>query len=375
MTGNRALLERFFREGRIRVERSALFDTPPPLAPDLDFGRVRGMMLGLAIGDALGNTSESLLPAERRVLIGEVRDYLPNPRAGGRALGLPSDDTQLAFWTLERMVEDRGFVPERVARRFASEPLFGLGQTVAAFLNAFHAGRPWEECGQPSAGNGSLMRIAPMVIPHLASGTAELWVDTALSGMITHNDPAAVSACLAFVNLLWLLLARRTPPAPEWWVETYLRVARELEGEASYAPRGGAFRDYEGPLWRFVEGYVPRAFDQGRPVVEASDAWLSGAYLLETVPSVLYILMRHGDDPEEAVVRAVNDTVDNDTVGAIVGAAVGALHGARALPERWRKGLLGRTGADDDGRVQRLLDRAEQVFWTDAVGPAAGPVR
>ena len=42
------------------------------------------------------------------------------------------------------------------------------------------------------------------------------------------------------------------------------------------------------------------------------------------------ILMRHGEDPEEAIVRAVHDTQDNDSIAAIVGAAVGALHGRRA---------------------------------------------
>jgi len=46
----------------------------------------------------------------------------------------------------------------------------------------------------------------------------------------------------------------------------------------------------------------------------------------------LWILTRCVGDPEEAIVRAVNDTTDNDTVGAIVGAAVGALHGELALP-------------------------------------------
>jgi len=52
----------------------------------------------------------------------------------------------------------------------------------------------------------------------------------------------------------------------------------------------------------------------------------------------------------------VNDTFDNDTIAAVVGAAVGALHGARALPSRWRAGLLGRTGAADDGIVFRLIE-------------------
>jgi len=59
-----------------------------------------------------------------------------------------------------------------------------------------------------------------------------------------------------------------------------------------------------------------------RPAVDTCNGWYSGSYLLETVPSVLYILMRHGDDPQEAIVRAVNDTNS-----AIAGAAVGALHG------------------------------------------------
>jgi ADP-ribosylglycohydrolase len=116
-------------------------------------------------------------------------------------------------------------------------------------------------------------------------------------------------------------------------------------------------------------------------VLQAGNAWYSGAYLLETLPTVLFILARHGDDPEEAIVRAVNDSKDNDTVAAIVGAAVGALHGEDALPRRWRDGLLGRTAADDDGRIFELLDRAETQFSyqdsgldasDDVVRPRAG---
>ena len=83
---------------------------------------------------------------------------------------------------------------------------------------------------------------------------------------------------------------------------------------------------------------------------------------METVPSVLFILERHSNDPEEAIVRAVNDTRDNDSVAAIVGAAVGALNGLEAVPRRWRERLVGRTTADDDGRVFDLLERARVRF-------------
>ena len=86
---------------------------------------------------------------------------------------------------------------------------------------------------------------------------------------------------------------------------------------------------------------------------------------METLPAVLLILSRYADDPEEAIVRAVNDTWDNDTVAAIVGAAVGALHGTRALPQRWMDGLLDRTRRADDGRVFELIDAAP-ARWVPA---------
>jgi ADP-ribosylglycohydrolase len=201
-----------------------------------------------------------------------------------------------------------------------------------------------------------------MVIPHLKTGTSELWVDTTLSAMITHNDSGSIAACVAFVRLLWDLLGSRETPAPEWWVETYVETARALELE-TYTPRGGDYLDFEGPIWVFVRDKVRDAHKAGLPTLDACNSWYSGAFLLETVPSALYILMRHGDDPEEAIVRAVNDTRDNDTIAAIVGAAVGALHGKKGLPSRWAENLLGRTTKDDDGKIFQILDEARELWW------------
>ena len=93
----------------------------------------------------------------------------------------------------------------------------------------FQAGSPWFEAGPKSAGNGALMRIAPMVIPHLRTATSDLWVDTALSAMITHNDSGSIAACLSFINMLWHLLKIDIIPEPYWWLESYVKVARDLE--------------------------------------------------------------------------------------------------------------------------------------------------
>jgi ADP-ribosylglycohydrolase len=105
---------------------------------------------------------------------------------------------------------------------------------------------------------------------------------------------------------------------------------------------------------------VREAWDAGYSTLEACNRWYSGAYLMETLPSVIYILMRHGPDPELAIIRAVNDTKDNDSIGAIVGAAVGALHGKENLPTRWIDNLSGRTTDRDDGRMFELLKEARE---------------
>jgi len=127
-------------------------------------------------------------------------------------------------------------------------------------------------------------------------------------------------------------------------------------------PAGRALRDkFWGPIWKMVQDKVAEAYCRRRK--RGLFMVVFGAFLLETVPSVIYILMRHGNDPEESIVRAVNDTKDNDTIAAIVGAAVGALHGKKAIPERWVCNLSGRTTERDNGKVLELIAIARDRFW------------
>lgn len=363
MDANRTELERLFATGGIDIKRGRIFDEPPgPMPASVPFDKLEGMMLGLAVGDALGNPTESMTAEQRSGNYPEIRDYTKN-KLGGNT-GLPSDDSQLAFWTLEQLLADNGLVPDHLAARFCKDRIYGIGKTMREFIRNYSEEKlPWQEAGPKSAGNGALMRIAPVVFPHLRTGTTNLWVDTALSAMITHNDSASIAACLAFTGMLWKLLQMDAPPARNWWVDAYVQVARELEKDDTYSPRGGKFRGYEGTLWRFVEERVPEADRQGLSVREAGDSWYSGAYLLETVPTALYILTQYGDDLEKAMIRSVNDTKDNDTIAAIVGAALGALYGKQAIPQRWLANLSGRTKADDDGAMFRLLDEARRSFW------------
>ena len=176
---------------------------------------------------------------------------------------------------------------------------------------------------------------------------------------------ASISACHSFAHLIWQLPGMTSAPNAEWWINEYVRIARDLEIPEEYCPRGGAHSDCQGTLWEFVEKYVAKAYENNLSVLESGRLWYSGAYLLETMPSVLYILMKHGHELEEAIVRAVNDTKDNDTIAAIVGAAVGALHGRRKIPSEWISRLSGRTTNRDDGRIFQLLDQAREIWWKD----------
>jgi ADP-ribosyl-[dinitrogen reductase] hydrolase len=253
-----------------------------------------------------------------------------------------------------------------------------MGRSVRCFRQNIAAGLPWPEAAARSAGNGALMRIAPVLLPYLSRPCPDLWSDAALAAAITHNDPASNAACVAFLGMLWQLLGMQKAPPADWWADSYVACARSLEGNTRYRARRGHVRwrpraaldqPFEGPVWRFVEERLPAALRSGDSAASVARHWQSSAYLLETVPAALFILAKHATDPEEAIVRAVNDTYDNDTIGAIVGAAVGALHGEAALPQRWRENLLGRTGAADDGRVFELVAAAERFV------PLSGRVR
>lgn len=351
------------REGLMPLQWQSRLEEVPDIPNPADLeDKVAGMLLGLAIGDALGNTSESLLPGERARRHGWITDYLPNRHAGGQRIGLPSDDTQLAFWSLEHLIDEGELNPPKLAKIFSERRIFGLGQSVRQFLRDLKSGTHWSRAGAPSAGNGALMRIAPIVLPHLFDPSPALWTDTVLAAHVTHRDALSNVACLAYVDLLWRWIGDEGLPERSIWLERFATFCEDVESEVEYEPRAGRPAGFKGPLSKMVRQHVIPAVERDLSVAEACATWHSGAYLLETVPTVLFILARHGHDPEAAILSAVNETKDNDTIAAIVGAAVGALRGRSQLPQRWIDGLSGRTDANDDGRVFELIDRAVHRF-------------
>jgi len=365
MIDNVSLIEGLLAQGIIRLgDCEFLYKNPEPLPPDFNFNKVEGMLLGVAIGDSLGATSEGQSPTERLKHYGEIRNYIPGKRSENKPIGVPTDDTQMTFWTLKQLILDGGLVPDNLAKRFCRHHIIGIGTTVKSSLSNYKDGhKPWYNTGLDSLGNGALMRISPIILPYIRKPHRSIYADAALDAMITHNAFANTASCVAFVNILWSLLSMKSPPEPRWWVDRYCSVAEKLEGNTQYSPRASQYTSYKGSLWQFTERVVTDALRRRLSVLEACKEWGSGANLFETVPSVLYILAKHAQNGEEAIIRAVNDTKDNDSVAAIVGAAVGALHGLDGIPDRWIKGLTGRTRSEDDGEVFKLILTAKRKFW------------
>lgn len=342
----------------------------PPVAPIDDAevpdlaDRVRGMLLGVAIGDALGNRTEGMLPHEREAKHGRITGYLPSRYANGAPAGTPSDDTQLTFRAVEQLLADGALDADELAFRIANDRIFGISTATLDFCNALRSGAPWYEATQFSGGNGALMRIAPTVLPFLRTGGTGLWTDTALSTAVTHNHPLAIASSVAWVALLWRLLNGDLPESPEEWLDTYLEVLRLLDAGQQYDSRvtSGPLQQWRGSLSQLLDRDVRDAIARGTAVRAAAQTWASGAFLLETVPCVMHIVARHGHDPHKAMLVAVNDTRDNDTIAAIVGAAMGAAHGTSCFPAAWRDQLLGRVNGDDDGKVVTLIDAAITTF-------------
>ena len=303
--------------------------------------RVVGMLLGVAIGDSLGNTSEILTPDQRNKKYGLIKSYLPNKHASNKRIGLPSDDTQLTFDTVKVILETGSVNPTALARIFASHHIDGLGGTVKQFLKNYREeGLPWYKTGTAKASNGSLMRISPVIIPNLKSKENFL-VDAILDTMMTHNDPLAIASSVAFTDMLWTFVNNEKTINRNKIIERFCFIIEKVTGNETYETRDIGTK-YKGDAATFIKEQIYKAIEDDLEVKEFGKKVGSGAFLLETVPTAIYIISKFLDDPQNAIIQAVNFTKDNDTIASIVGAAMGSLHGKSAFRKEWIADLSGR---------------------------------
>jgi protein-tyrosine phosphatase len=211
--------------------------------------------------------------------------------------------------------------------------LGATGRAGVSAANALAASRMLHERTGHTAGNGSLMRTAPVALAYLDDEDA--LVDAARAiGELTHFDPDAAEACV-----LWCLAIRHAV------------LTGEIDVRAGLERLPEARRELWAERLDVAEASVPSSFRRNGWVVEALQAAWS-AITTTSVPA---------DDPTagvfaadhlrlalDAAVRSGNDT---DTVAAIAGGLLGARWGASAVPGTWRRLLHGWPGLDARGLV------------------------
>jgi len=86
------------------------------------------------------------------------------------------------------------------------------------------------------------MSLSPIIIPHLKKPSSELWCDAVVTTRIIYWDRLAISSSVSFTNLLWKIFSMNKAPNEKWWINEYVKVAREIEGDNSkYASRSNYF--------------------------------------------------------------------------------------------------------------------------------------
>jgi ADP-ribosyl-[dinitrogen reductase] hydrolase len=278
--------------------------------------RFRGALLGLACGDAVGTTVEF----SPRGTFAPVTDMV-----GGGPFHLPvgawTDDTSMALCLATSLVEKRGFDPGDQMERYCRWNLDGYlssvgrcfdigGTTRNALCKFMYSNEPFSGDTSPgSAGNGSIMRLAP--VPMYFFGDRKQAI--AMSGessRTTHGAVECVEACQLFGDILHAALS------------------------------GAGFEDclfshdVTGPKCESIRAIAEGAY-RNKQVSEI----VGSGYVVKSLEAALWCFLKSRSF-EEAILRAVNLGDDADTTGAVCGQIAGAFYGEAGIPKSWLKKLV-----------------------------------
>jgi len=281
----------------------------------MNLDRARGVLLGLACGDALGRPVEFSSASEISAAHGQL-DEMVGDGTWNQPAGTITDDTEQALCIARSLVDHQAFDPADVAERFVawydSGP-FDIGRMTMRSLSRLKHGDEWDEAGEhvweqsregQNAGNGSVMRCPPLAIPY-ATDWDRLVEVSRQSSQITHADPRCTDGC-AILNLTVAGLLENA--------DTPLQDALDYVGADAPDELVTALR----PL---VRGDSPGTLE-------------TSGYVVHSLQTALHDGL-FADSAEEAIVTPVNRGGDTDTIGAIAGAVAGARFGASQLPDRW----------------------------------------
>ena len=288
----------------------------------MNLDRYRGSILGLAVGDALGAPVEFKRPGSFKPVT-----TMTSGGAFGLRPGQWTDDTSLALCLAESLVETNGFdlidQLERYVRWYRDGHLsstgecFDIGNTTKMALNHYEETKePYSgPTGLATAGNGSIMRLAPVPLAY-AKDFGVAVERSGESSKTTHGALEAVDSCRYLGGLIAAsatgvdkteFLSKRYSQKPGYWTENPL--CQNVDAIAN-----GSFKEKSPPEIK-GSGYV----------IDCLEAALWAFYKTESFGDGCLLAVNLGDDA--------------DTTGAVYGQLAGAYYGASGIPDKWLQAL------------------------------------
>ncbi|MCW6160013.1 MAG: ADP-ribosylglycohydrolase family protein [Candidatus Micrarchaeales archaeon] len=281
----------------------------------------RGVLTGLAVGDALG------MPVEFK----KEGTFEPvcELRGGGAfhlEAGQWTDDTSMALCIAKSLVEKNDFDPIDIMKRFlkwkdegymsSTGYCFDSGETTMMALNEFRStGKPYRQPPPPGSrrtGNGCIMRLGPIPMAFIDSPEKAVELSE-LSSKLTHAAAVCVDATRYFGGL----------------------IAGALNG----ATKEELLSDHYSP----VPGYFKK-----KPLVPEISRIAAGSFKTNT-PKPTFIVtdtlemvlwgFNNTTSFRDGMLKVVNRGGDADSYGAVYGQLAGAFYGEKAIPESWRGGI------------------------------------
>ncbi|MFI5305282.1 MAG: ADP-ribosyl-[dinitrogen reductase] hydrolase [Nitrospiria bacterium] len=281
--------------------------------------RALASYFGLAIGDALGATTEFMRPGDIRAKYGVHRNMI----GGGwlcLAPGQITDDTEMSLALGEALLESGGMDLNRIALKFISwmqsNPV-DIGATVRRGLQRIIAtGQLKAEFSESAAGNGAAMRNLPVILATLAS--KDDFCNWSISqSHLTHNHPEADIGILILGDLT----------------------------------RRALLSGLDAPLQTLANEWITRfpKFDY------CHNRRKTSGYIVHTVQNVLDFFFSTADF-ESCLMGVVNCGGDADTNGALAGMLAGAFYGLESIPKRWLNRLDPKARQSIARQVESLLE-------------------
>lgn len=252
--------------------------------------------------------------------------------------GTWSDDTSLTLCLVENMIEkgDTRSLMDKFVRYMEQGYLtpfgemFDIGITTADAVSSYKKGVLPEHCGKTGEfdnGNGTLMRIAPLVFVLINEGDFKKRKALVQQyTMITHGHPRSIVGSIIYIELLLSLY--RNNSLEFALNEVFNLLQNNLQHE----------------LYTELNAYS-RIFDENFLSISEDEIKSSG-YIVHSLEAAIWSV-GHASTFKEAILKAVNLGEDTDTIAAITGALAGMCHQMNGIPEDWLNAIVKKQEIDD----------------------------